>query len=282
MDYQVCWNPHLVNAYNGLSSEKRSKWASTLARAVAALFRIELPSSWPEVSSLEKLMEQISREFEGVWLRGQTTDQKEKSNGLLAFLVTERRCPSMSLVQDLAEILYLPREHRSEYLEARGGTPPFRIRKLLLEYAHFSIQIDQIIGELTKDFCAKSCARLPIGCCRVLGYDLGLVPDVMLDAQVAEAKLQLWQEPSLLEERCKFHTDTGCAISMFKTPACIGFMCDELNRLLEAEYPQSLARSFISALTELRNRDIDREEIFLRMQRVISAGEDLLFCKSRS
>ncbi len=187
--------------------------------------------------------------------------------------------PAQALLDDLAEILLLPRHERSEYRDHRGTMPPYKIGKLMLEYAVKSAQIDRIVGALTKGFCARHCDRPPVGCCHILGYDLGLVPEVMLELQRLEAARQEVVFPDgALEEKCRYHTRRGCPLKLFKSPACVRYICPPMFTYLEQRFghcPGELA-VFIAALTDFGNSHFDREKIYEVMDRLIATGEILL------
>ncbi len=190
-------------------------------------------------------------------------------------LTTPNNPSPNGFLNDLAEILFLPREERAEYANHRDIAKPYVISKLLLEYALFSIRLDRLIGSLTKRFCATRCLRLPVGCCSILGYDMNLVPHKMLELQLVEAQRIHWQQP-LREEKCKYHTATGCVLRLFKSPACIGYLCDDLNGHLSTAFPNDRLADFLSSLSIFRNCYLDRQNIFLAMEATHLTGERLL------
>ncbi len=179
-----------------------------------------------------------------------------------------------SIVEALAEILFLPRGERTEYVTHRLPSPPWDIRRLLLEYAFWSLQVDEVLGSLTKGFCADHCDRLPVGCCSVLGYDLGVVPEAMLRLQQLEARAEGWAPPAV-EDKCKYHGPQGCCLRLFKSPACAGMLCDALVDDLGRRHATGPLGAFLGALARYRNHDLDRAEIFAAMGEVVSAGRRL-------
>jgi hypothetical protein len=191
---------------------------------------------------------------------------------LVTRLASDRENPRESLIQDLAEILFLPREQRSEHVTNTQAAPPYRIGKLMLEYAVKARRIDEILTMLTKGYCAAQCDRLPIGCCTVEGFDMGLVPQAMLELQEIEAQRDRWPGPTA-SDACKFHTATGCVLRLFKSPACAGMLCDPLLEWLRGRYPQPRIEPFLERLTVFRNCDIDRVRVFEAMDSVIGTGE---------
>lgn len=193
---------------------------------------------------------------------------------LVKFLAPDRQRPGQSLAEALAEILVVPRLRRTEYLGHQGSLPPWEMGRLLLEYALWSVRLDHVLGALTKGFCAGHCQRLPVGCCSVLGYDMGLVPRGMLRAQQLEARAGGWTPPRS-EEHCKYHGPRGCCLRLFKSPACAGMLCDELVAHLGVGHDEAALAAFLAPLAQYRNHVLDREAIFQRMAEVVAAGEAL-------
>ena len=194
---------------------------------------------------------------------------------LIEFLSPEPQRPGVSLVEALVQILFVPRRQRTEYLDNSLPTPPWSITRLLLEYAVWSVRIDELLGALTKVFCARACQRLPVGCCSVLGYDMGMVPHAMLRAQRLEARGDGWSAPAV-ETHCKYHGPAGCCLRLFKSPACAGMLCDELVQELRGRFAAPPLSAFLEALARYRNHLLDREQIFTSMAEVIQTGQAMI------
>ena len=204
---------------------------------------------------------------------------------LIQFLAPDPQRPGASLAEALAEILTVPRRQRSEYLTRPGATLPWEIKRLLLEYAHWSARLDRCLGVLTQEFCASRCQRpplllgsghvAPVGCCSVLGYDMGLVTGGMLRAQELEARAGGWTPPDV-EEYCKYLGPRGCRLRLFKSPACAGMLCDELQDHLRRRHEPRSVEAFLEPLARYRNMVLDREAIFRCMGQVVAAAEGLL------
>jgi len=203
---------------------------------------------------------------------------------LVEFLAPDRRRPVESLAEALAEILLVPRRRRTEYLRHHSPAGPWDIRRLLLEYALWSARVDRLQDELTKEFCATHCRRplfatqsgrqVPVGCCSVLGYDMGLVTNGMRKAQHLEARAAGWTPPAV-EEYCKYLGPAGCVLRLFKSPVCAGMLCDELVQHLRGRHEARAVDAFLERLALFRNHVLDREDIFSRLAEVVSAGEAL-------
>ena len=197
---------------------------------------------------------------------------------LLRKLTLHPEEPVEGFMQDLAEVLFVPREQRTEYLGHRGDLPPYKISKLMLEYATRGWRLDHIVGELTKEYCAGSCHCPPVGCCHILGYDLGLVPAGMLELQRLEALRQGVEHDGGPEEKCRYHGERGCCLVLFKSPACVRYICPPMMSYLEQRFGTAPSRFsvFLAALETFGNSHIDRRLVFQRMDRLIAAGEALL------
>ena len=191
--------------------------------------------------------------------------------------------PVRGFLDDLAEVLFLPREERREYREHGGDLPPYKIAKLMLEYATRSWRLDRIVGALTKEYCARSCHCPPVGCCHILGYDLGLVPEGMLELQRLETARRGVAYDGGPEEKCRYHTACGCTMVLFKSPACVRYICPPMMSYLEQRlgHAPSLLAVFLGALETFGNSHIDRHEVFERMDKLISAGEALLISEGQ-
>ncbi len=200
---------------------------------------------------------------------------RDETLQLIAMLATDRQETMLSFINDMAEILFLNRANRTEYVCNKSATEPYRINKLMLEYAMKSRSIDVIISVLTKGFCATNCDRLPNGCCTILGYDMGLVPQTMLRLQAVESRRNGHITPKE-EDKCKYHTNSGCTIALFKSPACIGYLCDGLKESMKEKYPAFKLKAFRDCLSGFRNCYIDRKKVFEAMDATIASGNALL------
>jgi hypothetical protein len=205
--------------------------------------------------------------------RVSTDRRKAILEALVAALAGDRARPFASLVHDLAEILFLPREERSEWRDASTPPGPWVFPKLMLEYAVWNGRLDSISRGLLSPFCASDCPSPPVGCCYLLGYDMGLVPEGMLRLQELEARLGGWSMPDDPDLRkCRYHSSSGCALRLFKTPACLQYVCRPMRAALERDRGVEPARALCHALHELGRQDIDRRRIFAALERVVEAG----------
>lgn len=262
-------------SYAARSAEARVQLVQTLVGEVNGLLAVGLssPSTLPQDYDglMDTLADALGRALDGPDYRY----GEAETRGLVSALTLESERPLRGFLLDLAEVLFLPREQRSEYTTNRRAAPPYHVRKLLLEYAVFGRHLDELVGAISKSYCADHCEKLPVGCCHILGYDLGLVPDVMLDLQRLEAVRAGWQPPSA-EENCRYHTATGCSIALFKSPACVGYLCEPLTGHLRAVRGGPELDQFLRSLSVFNNCDLDRRKIFRAMRATIQAGRALL------
>ena len=193
---------------------------------------------------------------------------------LVTALASDRSAAFVALVHDLAEICFLTREERSEYRNGAAAPGPWLFPKLMLEYALWSRRLDEVVGSLLAPFCARSCPSPPVGCCYLLGYDMGLVPAGMLRLQELEATLRGWSlpaEPDL--HKCRYHTERGCALRLFKSPACLQHVCEPMRVELARAHGGERARELVDALQRFGACDIDRSRVFEELARVVEVGE---------
>jgi hypothetical protein len=263
--------------YGALDIDGRRWFFETVTAQIDALLGLEIdaPRSLKEQypAFVDDLSERMNARLE------------EKGGGfhdgalmrLILRLASDREEPVPSFIHDVCEIQFLSREDRSEYTCHEQSGKPFKINKILLEYAIKSIQVDEIVGLVTKRYCAESCDRLPTGCCHILGYDLGLVPEAMLELQRLEARKNGWEAiVDGVERQCRFHSARGCTIALSKSPSCVGHLCDPLVSHLKDSYPAEVLDPFLEALARFRNCCIDRSEVFEAMDAIIRTGRALI------
>jgi hypothetical protein len=262
--------------YDSLDVDRRRWFFETVTAQIHALLGLEIdpPRSFRDQYStfVDDLSERLNVRLE------EKCDcfPRDSVMSLIRRLASDREQPVPSFIRDVCEIQFLSREDRSEYTCHQQSGKPFKINKILLEYAIKSSQIDDIMGRVTKRYCAESCDRLPTGCCHILGYDLGLVPETMLELQRLEARKNGWEAiADGVERQCRFHSAGGCTIAASKSPSCVGYLCDQLASHLEDTYPAVVLEPFLEALARFRNCCIDRSEVFETMDAIIRTGMTL-------
>lgn len=265
----------MAEAYAARDLAGRLQWVETLLGEVNGLLTMTLAPPPKLAADFEGLIVGLADALDRAMDDPGYGFGADATRRLVAALTLDGNRASEGFLADLAEILFLPREKRSEYATNREVTPPYRIRKLLLEYAVFGRQIDELVGAISKAYCARHCANPPVGCCHILGYDLGLVPEVMLELQRLEALRRGWQPPAT-EENCRYHSATGCVIGLFKSPACVGYLCEPLIAHLRVHRPGPALDRFLRELSVFNNCDLDRRKVFDAMRATIAAGTALV------
>lgn len=262
--------------FDAQSLGKREALCLTITQEVNGLLSLELPTSGLDARCFLSFLNDLASRVKESIQDERYPFGAEQTSAFIAALATPGTQFLVSFLNDLAEILILPRENRTEYVRNKQVAAPYAINKLLLEYAVKSRRIDRMVGHLTKDFCACHCPKLPVGCCYILGYDLGLVPERMLLLQELEARRGGWREPGG-EDKCKFHTSRGCRLALFKSPACVGYLCEGLSTHLEERYGRSRSQlgDFLQKLAAFRNCDLDRYRVFDAMDAAIDAWRRL-------
>ena len=263
--------------YEALDIDRRRWFFETVAAQIHALFGLEIDAPRSVQEQYSTFVDDLSERMN---VRLEEKGGSFRNGAVMHFirrLASDREQPVPSFIRDVCEIQFLSREDRSEYTCHKQSGKPFKINKILLEYAIKSSQIDDIMGLVTKRYCAESCDRLPTGCCHILGYDLGLVPEAMLELQRLEARKNGWEAiVDGVERQCRFHSAGGCTIALSKSPSCVGYLCDPLASHLEDSYPAVVLEPFLEALARFRNCCIDRSEVFKAMDAIIRTGRTLI------
>jgi len=265
----------MIEMYAEQPAAQRARILETLLGEVDGLLAVSLEVPLTPIDDFERLIDNLAHALGSAIRAPDYRYGASQTRDLVAALTLDGERPERGFLWDLAEILFLPREQRSEYTTNPHATAPYRVRKLLLEYAVFGRQMDEVVGAVSKSYCAQRCDKPPVGCCHILGYDLGLVPEVMLELQRLEAVRNGWQPPPT-EDHCRYHTPTGCVLAMFKSPACVGFLCEPLTAHLRVTRGGPELDCFLRRVSEFNNCDLDRRKIFHAMAATIESGRALL------
>jgi len=159
-----------------------------------------------------------------------------------------------------------------------------QIEEIITEYASRTKQLDSILQELTKEFCADKCFYRPYGCCGN-NYSAG-IPEEMLLLQEKEAKENGWNgkgktSTKSTNNHCKYHTKKeGCRLKLYKPPICIGFLCADLRQNInkkygtEGEYFNELMYKFRHSRLDIGSHEA--EKLFSYIDASIEVGKKLL------
>jgi hypothetical protein len=117
--------------------------------------------------------------------------------------------------------------------------------QLAIAYATMTAELTTLTGQLT-DRCGR-CQHGPIGCCDRHGRHALGMPEHLLRLQEVEAARQGFA-PTKRPQRCEFHGDRGCTLTLFRATICYSFFCQELiAELCEAD-GEELVMPFMNAI----------------------------------
>ena len=165
------------------------------------------------------------------------------------------------------------------------------IKNKMTAYAERTKQLDAILSELTKGYCASKCKYTPIGCCNGQYYRDDNLPKEILKLQKQEAIENGWKNEKKHDE-CKYHSPEGCKLKMYKPPRCIRHLCTDLTDYLKTEFSDSeVLRNFVHIMRwdikpgfysygySYDERIDSTEGLFSAMDKAIAAGRELVEIK---
>lgn len=147
--------------------------------------------------------------------------------------------------------------------------------RIIEDYTARTARLDVILDKLTKYFCANTCKEGIEGCCMFNAYKFDVLEE-MLELQEEEALKNGWETEG---SKCKYHSATGCKLTLFKPPVCINFLCTDLKNHIEEKYGIN-GRIFASLIGKansfcLNQTPKERENLFSYMDKGIYLGEKL-------
>jgi len=150
---------------------------------------------------------------------------------------------------------------------SRLATP---LRRAVIGYTLYTRQLDRIQEAATKNFCRDGCDRPPVGCCNARHCDVFTPSDYLLyrptslslELAGALSRLQRTEDDSArqagarhAERYCPYLTATGCSLHLAKSPRCVHYVCDTLQRDLGQRYGAPGA-AFAAAMAETAGRAV--------------------------
>ena len=157
----------------------------------------------------------------------------------------------------------------------------------VLTYAARVNELDKVMGELTRNICASSCPDAPAGCCNGQFHKYTDFKAI-LNLQENEANINAWviceEDPNL----CKYHTNTGCKLTLLKSPLCLGYLCAEIDIELTMKNPNETTSVFLNAMDKVAHSKLEyyervfegnfkgRDDILDAMDVAIVYGRDLI------
>jgi hypothetical protein len=115
---------------------------------------------------------------------------------------------------------------------------PKSFRHFLTGYAHLSMSLNDLFFKLgMSDYCGKTCEDNPLGCCEGIKSVLKIYPEIFLKLQQIESRRNGHVDE---EVSCQYHSPaSGCSLYRFKSPTCLGYLCDSLKTKLAAQNGQT-------------------------------------------
>ena len=117
--------------------------------------------------------------------------------------------------------------------------------RVAIAYARATAELTSLTGQLS-DRCAR-CHLGPVGCCDRHGRHALGMPRELLRLQEVEAARQGFT-PELRPQRCEFHGERGCTLTLFRSTICYSFFCDEIIAELCEVDGEELVMPFIEAI----------------------------------
>ncbi|MFA5856904.1 MAG: hypothetical protein WC867_06080 [Candidatus Pacearchaeota archaeon] len=124
-----------------------------------------------------------------------------------------------------------------------------------LDYERYFINIEdltEILRDLSRNYCKDNC---PIsGIIKCCGYDhhKHSLPETILNNQESEAISKGWIFHNE-EDRCRYHSDSGCSLTKTISPICIGYFCSDLtNYLTNNSKDKELMNEFLESIGIVR------------------------------
>jgi hypothetical protein len=266
----------MQSRFDKIDAAARVAIAATIVEETNNILRTALSIRGLNTDKYQLLLDDLATRVDDALDASDYAYGKKETMALILALSSSQTSPVVSMINDMMEILFVERRMRSEYIDNRNVAPPYVINKLLLEYALKSRRVDALVGRLNKDFCATRCDKPPVGCCSTLGYDMGVIPQRMLEVQELEATRNGWQMPPHPDlNKCRYHTVAGCVLSLFKTPYCIGYLCEGIEKFFEENYTEARLAVFYKELKAFNRCEIDRSNVFKAMDRLVDAGGKL-------
>lgn len=114
-------------------------------------------------------------------------------------------------------------------------------------------ELDSVLNDLTRDFCANDCTKGEYGCCKdkTMYHDGASGDELITFMQREEAESRGWEEH---EKPCCHYMipEKGCALRLYKPPICIGHLCGDIeDSLRKAFSDKETVRNFIVTMDDI-------------------------------
>jgi len=107
------------------------------------------------------------------------------------------------------------------------------------KYSEKVQKINNKLYNISDGFCQTKCPQFPIGCCTSDSFaESNQMEENILLKQKKLYNLRKESKKVIYSDKaCKYHcSNQGCLIKEFKSPLCLGYICDEFNQFLETKY----------------------------------------------
>jgi len=149
-----------------------------------------------------------------------------------------------------------------------------KIAEAVVEYASKTKQLDEVLTELTKSICAERCSDGYGSCCHTTYYDAS-IPSPMVKLQKMEAGESGLEKG---DSECRYHSETGCHLTLFKSPICIGYLCLSLKNRINSIGNEEVY-DFLCEMDEIKLMFAADPEILPHMDKAIEIGQRLVQAK---
>jgi len=149
-------------------------------------------------------------------------------------------------------------------------------RRLAIAYSLYMRQMDAIQDTSVRVICAGACDRPPVGCCNANHHVILSPSDVMVSRptntamhlahvitglQRSEHEHRVDQGSTLTPGHCSCLSNSGCTLSLFKSPLCAHYLCGSVQELLRLEHGAP-ATAFIDAMHAVASQTITSSRDF--------------------
>ena len=172
------------------------------------------------------------------------------------------------------------------YIMSNWDMLPKELKNEILDnYSSKAVELGKILSKIgTLEYCQTLCPENDgVGCCD-FNHHLAGITNELLERQNSKANIGGHIDEAYF---CKFHSkEKGCAVGEYKSPLCIGYLCDELqgylsriDPLVSSEFIQSMkyvAKSSFLQHGELVNSRMDKAiESGRRLEQMVASPKDL-------
>lgn len=172
--------------------------------------------------------------------------------------------------QDACFLSDMEVSHQVERLSGYLGDLRPAARQAVIGYSLYTRQLDRVQDAVSKAFCRDSCDRPPVGCCNANHCDIFSPSDYFLyhptplSLELGQAVTRLqriedeWAQSEgagRLGRYCRYLSDRGCTLALFKSPRCVHYLCQTLRDDLTERHGEA-GKAFGDAMAETANRAV--------------------------